>query len=49
MAGARRVIAQSIAFVYAPGEGPHIETDPLDVAAEGVRRLTVQGIVAART
>jgi nucleoside-diphosphate-sugar epimerase len=46
MAGVRRVVAQSIAFVYAPGEGAHDEDDPLDVAAEGVRRLTVEGIVA---
>jgi nucleoside-diphosphate-sugar epimerase len=46
MAGAPRVVAQSIAFVYAPGEGVHGEDDPLDVAAEGVRQLTVQGIVA---
>jgi len=46
MAGVPRVIAQSIAFVYAPGEGAHGEDDKLDVAAEGVRQLTVQGIVA---
>jgi len=46
MAGVPRVVAQSIAFVYAPGEGAHGEDDPLDVAAEGVRQLTVQGIVA---
>jgi nucleoside-diphosphate-sugar epimerase len=46
MAGVRRVIAQSIAFVYAAGEGEHGEEDPLDVAAEGVRQLTVQGVVA---
>jgi nucleoside-diphosphate-sugar epimerase len=46
IAGARRVVAQSIAFIYAAGEGPHIETDPLDLMAEGVRQLTVQGIVA---
>ena len=44
--GVRRVVAQSIAFVYAPGEGAHGEDDPLDVAAEGVRQLTVQGIIA---
>jgi nucleoside-diphosphate-sugar epimerase len=37
MAGVRRVVAQSIAFVYTPGEGAHGEDDPLDVAAEGVR------------
>jgi nucleoside-diphosphate-sugar epimerase len=46
MAGVRRVVAQSIAFVYAPREGAHGEDDPLDVAAEGVRQLTVQGMVA---
>jgi nucleoside-diphosphate-sugar epimerase len=46
MAGVRRAIAQSIAFVYALGGGAHAEDDPLDLAAEGVRQLTVQGIVA---
>ena len=46
MAGVRRVVAQSIAFVYAPDEGLRVESDPLDVAAEPPRRLTVEGIVA---
>lgn len=46
MAGVRRVVAQSIAFIYAPGEGARNEDDPLDLAADGVRALTVQGIVA---
>ena len=46
MAGVPRIVAQSIAFVYAPGEGAHGEDDPLDIAATGVRELTVQGIVA---
>lgn len=46
MAGVRRIVAQSIAFVYARHEGMPSEDDPLDVAAEGVRQLTVQGIVA---
>ena len=46
VAGARRAVAQSIAFVYAPGEGARAEDDPLDLAAEGVRHLTVEGIVA---
>jgi nucleoside-diphosphate-sugar epimerase len=32
-AGARRVIAQSIAFAYADGREPHVETDPLVSAA----------------
>lgn len=46
MAGVRRAVAQSIAFAYAPGGGAHAEDDPLDLAAEGPRRLTVEGIVA---
>ena len=45
-AGVRRVIAQSIAFVYAPGAGPRHESDPLDLSAEGVRALTVCGVIA---
>ena len=45
-AGVRRVIAQSIAFAYAPGEGARTEDDPLDTAAAGARLSTVQGIVA---
>ena len=47
-AGVRRLIAQSIAFAYAPGPEPHAETDPLAspegeeshaVTARGVRAL----------
>jgi len=45
-AGVGRAIAQSIAFIYAPGEGMRSEDDPLDVAAESVRQATVQGILA---
>ena len=43
MAGARRVVAQSIAFVYAPGEGARLESDPLDGSAEMAN--TVQGVI----
>jgi nucleoside-diphosphate-sugar epimerase len=46
IAGVSRLIAQSIAFVYAPGEGMRDESDSLDVAAESPRQRTVQGIVA---
>jgi nucleoside-diphosphate-sugar epimerase len=46
IAGVRRAVGQSIAFVYAPGEGTRIEDDSLDLAAEGLRQLTVQGIAA---
>jgi nucleoside-diphosphate-sugar epimerase len=45
-AGVKRLIAQSIAFVYAPGEGTRVESDPLDVAAGGARKRTVEGVVA---
>ena len=43
--GVERFIAQSIAWVYAPGREPHPESDPLDVAAEGTRAVTVSGVV----
>jgi nucleoside-diphosphate-sugar epimerase len=45
-AGVRRMISQSIAFVYAPGEGERVETNPLDLSATGARRRTVDGVVA---
>lgn len=47
-AGARRMIAQSIAFAYAPGPEPHSESDPIAapdgdapsaITARGVRAL----------
>ena len=44
--GIKRMIAQSIAFVYAPGDGARRESDPLDLAATGARKLTVEGVVA---
>ena len=40
-AGARRFIVQSVAFAYAPGRQPHVETDPLNVA-DGPRVVTVR-------
>lgn len=46
LAGARRMIAQSISFVYAPGKEPYREDDPLNLtdprfqrSAEGVAAL----------
>jgi nucleoside-diphosphate-sugar epimerase len=48
-AGAARMIAQSIAFLYAPGREPHAEDDPLvpaeNVSARGVHAL--EGAVTA--
>jgi nucleoside-diphosphate-sugar epimerase len=43
--GVRRLIAQSIAFIYAPGAGARTETDPLDLGATGARKHTVDGVV----
>jgi nucleoside-diphosphate-sugar epimerase len=44
-AGARRFIAQSIAFVYATGREPHDESDPLNAPAEEPWRSTMEGVV----
>ena len=45
-AGVTRLIAQSIAWAYAPGSEPHAETDPLDSGAEGGRAVSVGGVIA---
>lgn len=45
-AGARRLVAQSIAWAYAPGPAPHREDDPLDKGATGIRAVTVDGVLA---
>ena len=42
-AGARRLVAQSIAWAYAPKAPPYRETDPLDVDATGQRATSVAG------
>jgi nucleoside-diphosphate-sugar epimerase len=41
-----RMIAQSIAFIYAPGPQPHAETDPLASDQEGAGALTARGVRA---
>jgi nucleoside-diphosphate-sugar epimerase len=45
-AGVRLLVAQSIAWAYAPGPRPFTEAQPLDVHAEGARRVSVDGVVA---
>ena len=45
-AGAVHLVAQSIAWAYAPGPLPHAEDDPLDVGAEGDRAISIGGVVA---
>ena len=44
-AGVRRLIAQSIAFIYAPGPGARVETDPM-AAAEGAMASTIPAVKA---
>jgi nucleoside-diphosphate-sugar epimerase len=48
-AGVRRVVAQSIAFAYAPGPAPRSESDPLDTGATGPRAVSVDGVVQLET
>ncbi|PBC21671.1 NAD-dependent epimerase/dehydratase family protein [Mesorhizobium sp. WSM4307] len=44
--GVRRMVAQSIAWAYAPGSEPHGEADPLDGGASGNRGISVSGVIA---
>ena len=48
-AGVRRLIAQSIAWVYRPGTPPYAEDHPLDIPADGTRRVSIDGVVALET
>ena len=43
-AGVRRLVAQSIAFIYAKADGVRVEGDPLNSAAE--MRRTIEGVEA---
>jgi nucleoside-diphosphate-sugar epimerase len=45
-AGARRLIAQSISFAYAPGTPPYRETDPLNDQAPGMAGTTARGVAS---
>ena len=46
LSGARRMIAQSISFIYAPGRQPHAENAPLNLGADGTLANTVKAVVA---
>ncbi|WP_245262226.1 NAD(P)H-binding protein [Mesorhizobium sp. WSM3626] len=48
-ASVRRMVAQSIAWAYAPGPEPHAEADPLDGGASGNRGISVGGVIALET
>jgi len=45
-AGCGRMIAQSVAWAYAPGPKPWREEQPLDIAAADPRGITVRGVAA---
>ena len=45
-AGAKRLIAQSIAFIYGDGPTPHCETDPLLALTHPVYGGTVAGVMS---
>jgi nucleoside-diphosphate-sugar epimerase len=45
-AGVRRMIAQSIAFAYAPGPQPYTEDSPLNPGAPDAAGVSARGIVA---
>jgi nucleoside-diphosphate-sugar epimerase len=44
--GVRRMIAQSIAWAYEPGDSPAKETDNLDIHAAMPRKTTIDGVAA---
>lgn len=43
-AGSRRLIAQSIAWIYEPGTEPALETTPLDLSAAEPRATTIRAV-----
>ncbi|OPC77778.1 dTDP-glucose 4,6-dehydratase [Embleya scabrispora] len=45
-AGVRRIVAQSIAWVYEAGDEPADETTPLDDTSVEPRRGTIEGVIA---
>ncbi|MDT3686503.1 MAG: NAD(P)-dependent oxidoreductase [Pseudorhodoplanes sp.] len=42
----KRVVAQSIAWIYAPGMKPYREGDALDLNGQGIDKETMEGVVA---
>ena len=44
--GVRRVVAQSIAFIYAAGPGVRVESDPLEASGDPTRANTIAGVRA---
>jgi nucleoside-diphosphate-sugar epimerase len=48
-AGARRMVAQSITWMYRPGTPPYSESDPLEMEATGTRAVSLAGVVSLET
>lgn len=48
-AGAKKLVAQSIAFAYAEGPLPHHETDPLNVDAQGLWGVSARAVASLET
>jgi len=48
-AGARRLVAQSIAWMYCQGKPPYRESDPLLCGAEGNQAISLGGVKALET
>jgi len=48
-AGARRMVAQSIAWMYCAGKPPYRESDPLMCGAEGDTAISLAGVKALET
>jgi nucleoside-diphosphate-sugar epimerase len=45
-ANVKRMVAQSVAFAYAPAAGTRVESDPLNLGAEGSAGRSAQGAAA---
>jgi nucleoside-diphosphate-sugar epimerase len=45
-ANVKRMVAQSVAFVYAPGDGARVESDPLNLGAAGIAGRSAEAVAA---
>jgi nucleoside-diphosphate-sugar epimerase len=45
-ANVKRMVAQSVAFAYAPGKGARVESDPLNLGAEGAAGRSAEAVAA---
>ena len=45
-ANVKRMVAQSVAFAYAPADGTRIESDPLNLRAEGTAGRSAEAVAA---